>query len=164
MTRLRAFAAALCLGFATLAFVAPAFAADKKALQERMTPEEFKAAGLDKLTPEELANLNTFLGRDTEKRAVELKEAEERAVAGFGGHITPNNEPIVSRLVGRFDGWEGKTVFRLENGQVWQQSDTGELAGVHMDAPMITITPSFSGAWWLSAEGRKSKVKVKRIK
>jgi hypothetical protein len=147
-----------------LALATCAFAADHLVLQDRMTPEEFKAAGLDKLTPEELANLNAFLGRDNAKRVEEVKRAEQNAVAGFGGHSTPNNEPIVSRLIGRFDGWDGKTVFRLENGQVWQQSETGELAGVHMDAPMITIRPSFSGAWWLTAEGRKSQIKVKRIK
>lgn len=163
MIRLRVFVAALCLAFATLA-VAAGKDDDTMVLQDQMTPEEFKAAGLDKLTPDELARLNAFLGRETAKRVEERKRAEQVAVAGFGGHVTPNNEPIVSRLIGRFDGWEGKTIFRLENGQVWQQSDTGELAGVHMDAPMITITPSFSGAWWLTAEGRKSKVKVKRIK
>jgi hypothetical protein len=146
-----------------LAFAAAAWAADKMVLQDRMTPEEFKAAGLDKLTPAELASLNAFLGRDDAKRVAEVKRAEEQAVAGFGGHSTPNNEPIVSRLIGRFDGWDGKTTFRLENGQVWQQNDTGELAGVHMDAPMITIRPGVSGSWWLRAEGRKSQVKVKRI-
>jgi hypothetical protein len=147
-----------------LALATAAFAADHLVLQERMTPEEFKAAGLDKLSPEELANLNAFLGRYNAKRVEEVKRAEQNAVAGFGGHTTPNNEPIVSRLIGRFDGWDGKTVFRLENGQIWQQSESGELAGVHMDAPMITIRPSFSGAWWLTAEGRKSQIKVKRIK
>jgi hypothetical protein len=159
MIRLRLPVLLLGLVLATVAL-----AADHVVLQDRMTPEEFKAAGLDKLTPEELASLNAYLGRDDAKRVAEIKRAEQNAVAGFGGHVTPDNAPIVSRLVGRFDGWDGKTVFHLENGQVWQQSETGELAGVHMDAPMITIRPSFSGAWWLTAEGRKSQIKVKRIK
>ena len=162
MNRFRVFVAILCLAFVPLAVAADKD--DKVVLQEQMTPQEFKAAGLDKLTPEELATLNAFLGRETAKQVAETRRAEQLAVAGFGGHVTPDNAPIVSRLIGRFDGWEGKTIFRLENGQVWQQSEHGELAGVHMDAPMITITPSFSGAWWLQAEGRKSKVKVKRIK
>ena len=161
MNRIRVLAVATCLAFATFTV---AIAADKMLLQDRMTAEEFKAAGLDKLTPEELSSLNAYLGRETAKRVDEVKRAEANAVAGFGGHITPDNAPIVSRLIGRFDGWEGKTVFRLENGQIWQQSESGELAGVHMDAPMITIRPSFSGAWWLTAEGRKSQIKVKRIK
>lgn len=159
MTRFRLLVAFVCLMFATVSF-----AADKMVLQDRMTPEEFKAAGLDKLSPEELATLNAFLGRESAKQVEESRKKEKFAVAGFGGHVTEGNAPIVSRLIGRFDGWEGKTVFKLENGQVWQQSESGELAGVHMDAPMITITPSFSGAWWLTAEGRKSKIKVKRIK
>jgi hypothetical protein len=159
MTRIRLFVAIACLAFASFAI-----AADKMVLQDRMTPEEFKAAGLDKLTADELATLNAYLGRETAKQVAETRKKEQLAVAGFGGHVTPDNAPIVSRLVGRFDGWSGKTVFKLENGQVWQQSEHGDLAGVHMDAPMITITPSFSGAWWLTAEGRKSKAKVKRIK
>jgi hypothetical protein len=146
-----------------LALVGAVVAADHMVLQDRMTPEEFKAAGLDKLTPEELAALNSFLGRDDAKRVAEQVRAEQNAVAGFGSHTTPDNQPIVSRLIGRFDGWHGKTTFRLENGQIWQQNDTGELAGVHMDAPMITIRPGISGSWWLRAEGRKSQIKVKRI-
>ena len=30
-------------------------------------------------------------------------------------------KPIHSRIVGDFEGWEGETVFPLENGQLWQQ-------------------------------------------
>ena len=29
---------------------------------------------------------------------------------------------VESRIKGAFKGWAGKTVFKLENGQVWEQS------------------------------------------
>jgi len=45
-----------------LALPVAAFAADQYVpLQQRMSPEEFKAAGLDKLSPDELKNLDNWL-------------------------------------------------------------------------------------------------------
>src|SRR5690606_39757604 len=49
--------------FAALLFVAAPVAAQQPAIQAQMTPEEFKAAGLAKLSAEELARLNAWLGR-----------------------------------------------------------------------------------------------------
>ncbi len=35
-------------------------------------------------------------------------------------------EGIRTRIVGEFRGWDGDTVFRLENGQVWRQRLPGQ--------------------------------------
>jgi len=47
-----------------LACIAPVALAQTAlpAIEKQMTPEEFKAAGLDKLSPQELANLNDVAG------------------------------------------------------------------------------------------------------
>jgi hypothetical protein len=38
----------------------------------------------------------------------------------------PKREAVESRLTESFWGWDGATIFRLENGQVWQQAIPGE--------------------------------------
>ena len=70
---------------------------------------------------------------------------------------------IQSRYVGEFTGWEGKTTFPLENGQVWQQIESGRMSW-NASNPMITIKRGFMGSYMLSVEGVNKKVRVKRIK
>ncbi len=72
-------------------------------------------------------------------------------------------DKIQSRYVGEFTGWDGKTVFELENGQVWQQSGSGRMT-YRIVNPMITIKRAFMGSYLLKVEGRNKSVRVKRIK
>ncbi len=69
---------------------------------------------------------------------------------------------IESRYVGEFTGWTGKTVFKLENGQVWQQAESGRMSWKASN-PMITIKRGFMGSYQLAVEGVNKKVRVKRI-
>src|SRR6266568_2498895 len=69
---------ALCIMFAC---AAPSRAAREEmsgSIQEMMTPGEFKAAGLSKLSPEELQKLNAWLQG---YREVTQKAAEKKATA-----------------------------------------------------------------------------------
>ena len=63
------------------------------------------------------------------------------------------------------DGWagNGKTRFKLANGQVWQQVGTGEFVH-HAVNPTVDIKPKSMGSWKLYVEGINRGVKVKRIK
>jgi hypothetical protein len=70
---------------------------------------------------------------------------------------------IVSRYVGEFTGWDGKTIFTLENGQVWQQIQSGRLSWKATN-PEITIKRGYLGGYRLSVEGVNKTVRVKRIK
>jgi len=69
---------------------------------------------------------------------------------------------IESRYVGEFTGWTGKTIFKLENGQVWQQAESGRMSWKATN-PMITIKRGFMGSYQLAVEGVNKKVRVKRI-
>jgi hypothetical protein len=87
---------------------------------------------------------------------------------GFGLERTEKGQKetlkeIRSRHVGEFNGWTGQTVFRLENGQVWQQVRSGRMVW-RADSPMITIRRGFMGGYRLSVEGVNKQVYVKRIK
>ncbi|WP_242112964.1 hypothetical protein [Luteimonas aquatica] len=148
-----------------LCCAAPATAQQR--IEQQMTPEQFKAAGLDKLSADELVRLNAWLNRtldaETGKAAAQAKkrvEDENRGFFNFG-----SSEPIVSRLVGEFRGFARGRQYALENGQVWRQTDEATLAGVRLNQATATINPSMVGnAWYLRVEGYNTRAKVERLK
>jgi hypothetical protein len=94
-----------------------------KVLQDTMTAEEFKAAGLEKLSAEELKNLNDWLQgyrRTTETKAAEKATVE--ATKKAGAQSRAKMDLIVSRVDGTFTGLTGHTVIKLEDGTVWKQA------------------------------------------
>ena len=80
----------------------------------------------------------------------------------FGQVSEDQTSEITSRIIGKFDGWTGDTLFRLENGQVWRQSGNGFLK-VSLNNPKVTIEKATFGGFRLSVEGYNSRVKVKRV-
>ena len=72
--------------------------------------------------------------------------------------------PLTARLVGRFTGWNGSTTFTLDNGEVWQQVDDSSLSTGGIMNPKITISRGLINAYYLSVEGVKDTVLVRRIK
>ena len=150
---------------ATLALAPAAVAQDGKPIEQQMTPEQFRAAGLDQLSAEQLANLNAWLNRtiDTEagKAAASAKkqvEDENRGFFNFG-----SSEPVVGRIVGEFRGFSRGREYTLDNGQVWRQFDSADLPGVNLDNPVVTISPGLFGAWYLKVEGYNTRAKVERV-
>lgn len=148
---------------ALLAPAAPLSAQEFSSLEERMSGAEFKAAGLEKLSPEELAALNAWLRGNA--GAARMTAAPAMVEDRRGLVESSSRDMIVSRIVGEFTGWTGNTRFRLENGQVWEQRDNARLTGVRMDSPVVTLKPSILGnAWYLSVEGYNATAKVRRVK
>jgi len=86
-------------------------------IQQIMTPEEFKAAGLNKLSPDELAKLNAWLQG---YRQVTEQAAEKKATARAS---RTKLDVLVSRVDGTFNGLTGRTIIRLEDGTVWKQAN-----------------------------------------
>ena len=152
----------------------PAFAqslAAQPPIEQAMTPEQFKAAGLDKLSADELANLNTWLNRtittETARaaeqaavQATEKVETENRGFFHFG-----SSDPIEAKIAGQFSGFRKGNTYTLDNGQQWRQTDTASLAGVRVENPAVKITPSLIGnTWYLRIDGYNTRAKVERIK
>ncbi len=157
---------ALTLALATPAALAQA-APDTRPIEQRMTANEFDAAGLHKLSPEELAALNAWLRGtlqvETELAAAAAAEKVKDDNRGFF-HFE-SDEAIVARLQGRFDGFARNRRYTLDNGQVWKQTDSARLEGVELDAPLMTISPGvFGNVWYLQVEGYNKRAKVERIK
>lgn len=88
-------------------------------IQKMMSPGEFKAAGLEKLSPEELERLNAWLKgyRETTVKAAETKATKEgrRKI-----------DVLVSRIVGPFYGLTGSTIITLEDGTKWKQANKND--------------------------------------
>ncbi len=151
---------------ASFAF-APRAAFAEKPIEQEMTPQEFKAAGLDKLNAEELAKLNQWLGRKidtvTTAAASEAKkkvETENRGFFNFG-----SMEPIVGKINGEFRGFAQGREYVLDNGQHWRQTDGASLVGVRLDSPEVRINPSIAGnTWYLAVKGYNTRAKVERTK
>lgn len=68
---------------------------------------------------------------------------------------------IKSRVDGEFNGWEGDTVVKLENGQVWQQS---EYWYHYHYAYMPDVTITNNGGYKMSVAGVPQAVRVERLK
>jgi hypothetical protein len=112
------------LGFCgTFGSLEPAAAARQEMsgdVQQMMTPEEFKAAGLSKLSPDELAKLNAWLQG---YRQVTEQAAEKKATARSE---RTKLDVLVSRVDGTFNGLTGRTIIHLEDGTVWKQANADD--------------------------------------
>ena len=91
-------------------------------IQQMMTPEEFTAAGLNKLSPEERQKLDAWLQgyRETTEKKTEKKV--KQSFFKFG-------EPMLSRVDGSFGGLKGRTLIKLEDGTVWKQANIDDHYG-----------------------------------
>lgn len=137
-------------------------------LEERMTATEFREAGLEKLTPEELAILNAWLkSRATASPNNTTTPANDRrgfASEGFFGS-GDGADQITSMIIGPFRGWEGvNTMITLANGQVWRVTDSSTRLRVNLTDPRVTLTRNALGGWSLRVEGYNTRARVIRVK
>lgn len=129
--------------------------------EERMSQADFKAAGLDKLTPEELKFLNGWIqAKGVTQMGAPMIKADGTAVFYADGG---ERQLIESTIVGEFRGWGGKTRVTLENGQVWEQTESGA-KGMHtLNAPAVRVKPMSMGSWLMYVDGCPCDMRVKRI-
>ena len=126
---------AIVLGF-SLGWLPASLAQDEGAgIEQQMTPSEFKAAGLEKLSPTELAKLNGWLQGYREK-------AVKKAVAR---EAKTKMQLIVSRIDGVYNGTASGDIIRLEDGTAWKVANSGEHYGGYADHPAVAIFKSIFG-------------------
>lgn len=159
----RIFIAFVC-AFSLLATAA--IAKEFSSVEEQMSSRDFKAAGLDKLSPEELAALNAWIraNQPTGGSGVAYNRVQDDMIR-IGFEDSEARDVITSNIIGEFKGWRGGSIFKLENGQTWQVTDASELTGIKaMNSPKVTIQPGLFGGWRLQVDGYNSTAKVKRVK
>ncbi len=89
-------------------------------IKEMMSADEFKAAGLNKLSADEIQRLDAWLQG---YRQVTEQAAEKKATARAS---RTKMDLIVSRVDGTFNGLTGRTIIRLEDGTVWKQANADD--------------------------------------
>jgi len=175
----------LCLLAAcTLAVSAISADATFPGLKAALTPAEWKRAGLDRLTPDEIGVIDAALIRRAKAAAVQQHAEVEaaRATAPAQPTTAPQLEPAQKkRFLERFglpvfdDGewrnlpplqakvvaWESPNRFRLDNGQVWTGVDDipYELPGKNIE---IHARPN--NQFVLVLEGKSTSIRVLRMR
>jgi hypothetical protein len=158
---------------ALLALPSLALAQQAPPIEQAMSAEEFKAAGLDKLSAEELARLNTWLDRRVQQEATaavaaateQAREEGRREVVekNRGFFHFGSDEPIAASIAGEFTGFGKGKRYRLDNGQVWEQTDATRLEGVRRSNPAVRIRPGMMGVWYMRIDGYNTQAKVQRV-
>jgi hypothetical protein len=130
-------------------------------VSKAMSSEEFEAAGLSKLSPEERARLDEFIrgyvSATTEKAAsaaVDQAVKEKKAAPP---------ELIESNIVGEFRGYRGSSKFVLANGQVWQQSQRDVRPYAPIQNPAVIIVKTKPWGWRMYVLGGGN-VRVTRVR
>lgn len=140
-------------------------------IKSLMTAEDYSASGLDKLSTAEREHLSGWVERYRDgaikgpppapKKLSEMTE-QEQAVAKKERE-EKRNEQIVAKVLPSFRGWSGKTVFHLDNGQVWQQRIHGSMRYSGGDSTVI-ITTNVMGKYVMQHQDSGRSVGVKRIR
>lgn len=128
-------------------------------LDRLVSAKQQRELGLDKLTPTQRAGVHRLLvdafqlGRGEGPGA--SRTAPSRSVA-------PTSSVIETQIDGDFEGWEGETVVKLMNGQIWQQVDYAyEYHYAFMPNVLIYST---GGGYKMKVEGVTQAVSVTRLR
>jgi len=146
----------------TLVSACAAAAAPYVNIEQRLTPEQRHATGLDTLTPAQLEQLNLVL-RDEAKKTAPADKPRLPEDSSNGTFLGLDQETIKSRLKGSLSGWEPGTEFQLENGQTWKVLKGSMKLRKPMDAPEILVIPGFAGRWFLQVDEDLPKARVYRV-
>ena len=133
---------------------------DFPGVERAMKPEDYEAAGLQKLTAEERARLNEFISNfvsSSSQKAVTA--AVDRAVEA---RKAAPPDVIQNRIVGPFTGYKGNTTFTLENGQRWAQAQRDSMYFPKVDSPPVLIVKGTLGYRMYIAGG--GDIRVQRVR
>lgn len=208
--------ARILVGLLFLSFLSLARAAEIE-FSKSLSAEDYQAAGLDRLSPEERARLDALVAkfrqsetvaareaaetarvarekaeaamlaqREAEAVAKAAKEEAQRAKAeakaaaveskasekGFFAKakvlLVPGTQieyaEISSTIEGTFEGWSGRTVFRLANGQRWQVANGDERYFVPPEKNVVVqIRTAALGGFWMYFPSLDKRVRVKLL-
>lgn len=143
---------------ALLFFCHSAVAQDGFDLTE-MSESDKNKTGLYKLSGSEIKSLEKWLNNKKEQQQTQLKQQN----VGFEQQVQADRDTIVTTLEKMYKDPLGNTFFKLTNGQVWKQTQSGRASVSNDGTQTITIEPKMLGSWVLKGDGNRS-VKVKRVR
>ncbi len=143
-------------------------AAEYVDIEQRLSPEQRHATGLDTLAPEQLGLLNRLLREQTTEQAA-VVGAHETSPAAAGvprpaaGLIGLEDGPIRSRVKGTVAGWAPGSEFVLENGQTWKVLKGSASLRESRQNPEVEVIPGLAGRWFLQVDENLPKARVYRV-
>lgn len=138
-----------------LGLVPVASSAQEVSLEQILSKEEQASLGISSMQPAKRAALTNVLLR-IYRQGVAFGEAK-------GSHIAARGSSAVETQVdGEFNGWEGETIVKLMNGQIWQQTEYHyEYHYAYM--PKVLVYPS-GGGFKMQVDGTSQAVGVERLR
>ena len=166
---------------------------DFQPLEQTMTKEERNRSGVDSLSAEQRKFLNNWLQQrygpdatnmreETDSSAdttvqlserssqekvieaeVERRVAKELATRKQPAKAAVNNGAFEATLVGDFTGWRGKTVFRLDNGQIWRQRSSSQYRHRGSDQ-RVKFDKNWMGGWEMTVVSSGKSVLVSKVR
>lgn len=129
-------------------------------IQNLLNKEQMESAGLHKLTSAELATLNHYL---TLIVKVALEDTGTSNYDNYSSEAPPVTSKVIeSRISAEFTGWDGETIFKLMNGQIWQQASYAyHYHYAYM--PYVTIY-QVGSRYKMKVDGVSGTIFVKRIR
>lgn len=148
-----------------------------------MTAEERAQSGLSKLTRKELDFLNSWLSlhlRPTDNGSadysiertrseefieteVQRRLADKLAIEAASAERAKKSRTYSAIVIGGFSGWQGKTLFRLDNGEIWRQKSNSKYRYRGSDA-RVRLTQNWAGGWEMEVASTGKRVLVKRVR
>lgn len=118
----------------------------RRDIQDSMTADDFKSAGLDKLSAEELKNLNGWLQGYRQKAETKAAEKATEEVTKKVAESRTQMDNTLSRVDGTFTGLTGRTIIKLEDGSLWKQSNVDDRYRAQVtDRPPVKVTHTAFG-------------------
>jgi hypothetical protein len=148
------------MGVLTVRVLANAPAQQLK-IEEVMTPKELQDTGITTLTASQRQALNDWLNRYTLKLLLAASQ-QERTTSESQPVRSSCSPAIESTISGEIEGWDGDTIFKLDNGQIWQQAEY-DYTYFYAYRPDVTIYQTSAGCR-MKVEDETETVLVKRIK
>ena len=94
--------------------------------------------------------------------AIEVEAAISKAKEDEAAEEAALNEPFEAEIVGPFNGWSGKTVFTLSNGQVWRQR-SGSNYRHTAKGQTVEVKKNFMGLWTMRVKSSGRTIGIYRI-
>lgn len=120
-------------------------------IDQVMSPDALKSTGVSTLSQAQRKEFDRWLTRYTYLLLAEKKKSSECDPA------------IETRIDGDFKGWEGETIYKLSNGQIWQQANY-HYHYHYAYAPEVTIYSTAGGCAMRVSGDDDEAISVRRLR
>ncbi len=172
-------------------FTGLASASESENIESVMSAEERLKSGVDMLTAEQRQFLNDWLRENFGRRAESVvnraaadarseslqqgadvgatpeaieTEVDRRVAAKLANSRESKQSGLAfeARLTGNFTGWAGKTIFKLDNGQVWRQRSLANYRHRGSDR-RVKFKKNWMGGWEMTVVSSGKTVLVRKV-